>query len=74
MQPETKNNAAGAKSIRVKILELVSASSSKITPVGLKNTLVEKDGLETNQIKALIKDLVAKGELTYTYEHGCTFV
>ena len=74
MQPETKNNATGAKSIRVKILELVSASSSKITPVGLKNTLVEKDGLETNQIKALIKDLVAKGELTYTYEHGCTFV
>ena len=74
MQPETKNNATGAKSIRVKILELVSASSSKITPVGLKNTLVEKDGLETNQIKALIKDLVDKGELTYTYEHGCTFV
>jgi ribosomal protein L11 methyltransferase len=74
MQPGTKNNATGAKSIRVKILELVSASSSKITPVGLKNALVEKFGLETNQIKTLIKDLVAKGELTYTYEHGCTFV
>ena len=74
MQPESKNNTTGARSIRVKILELVSASSSKITPVGLINTLVEKYGLETNQIKALIKDLVAKGELTYTYEHGCTFV
>jgi ribosomal protein L11 methyltransferase len=74
MQPETKNNPTGAKSIRVKILEMVSASSSKITPVGLKNTLVQKYGLETNQIKTLIKDLVANGELTYIYEHGCTFV
>lgn len=74
MQPESKNNTAGAKSIKTKILALVSTTSSKITPVGLKNTLVEKYGLETNQIKALIKDLVAKGELTYTYEHGCTFV
>jgi ribosomal protein L11 methyltransferase len=74
MQPEPKNNPTGAKSIRVKILELVSASSSKITPVGLKNALVQTYGLEKNQIKTLIKDLVANGELTYTYEHGCTFV
>ena len=74
MQPESKNYTAGVKSIKTKILALVSESSSKITPVGLKNILVEKYGLETNQIKALIKDLVAKGELTYTYEHGCTFV
>ena len=74
MQPESKNNAIGATSIRVKILELVSASSRKITPVALKNTLVQTYGLETNQIKTWIKDLVAQGELTYSYEHGCTFL
>jgi ribosomal protein L11 methyltransferase len=74
MQLETKTPPTGPIPIVEKILELVSASSSKITPVGLKNTLVQTYGLETNQIKTLIKDLVAKGELTYTYEHGCTFV
>jgi ribosomal protein L11 methyltransferase len=74
MPPETKKNPTGPEPIVEKILELVSASSSKITPVGLKNALVQKYGLEKNQIKTLIKDLVANGELIYTYEHGCTFV
>jgi ribosomal protein L11 methyltransferase len=74
MQLETKNPPTGPLPIVEKILEWVSASSSKITPVSLKKALAEKYGLETNQIKTLIKDLVAKGELTYTYEHGCTFV
>jgi ribosomal protein L11 methyltransferase len=74
MQLETKNPPTGPIPIVEKILEWVSASSSKITPVGLKNALVQTYGLETNQINTLIKDLIAKGELTYTYEHGCTFV
>jgi ribosomal protein L11 methyltransferase len=74
MQPDTKHNTIDSKPISERILEWVSESSSKITPVGLKNILARKYGLETNQIKTLIKDLVAKRELTYTYEHGCTFV
>jgi ribosomal protein L11 methyltransferase len=74
MQPESKNYPASAQSIRIKILELVSASYSKITPVDLKNALVQTYGLEKNQIKTVIKDLVAEGQLIYTYEHGCTFV
>jgi ribosomal protein L11 methyltransferase len=74
MQPDTKHNTIDSKPISERILELVSASSSKITPAGLKNILVQTYGLETNQIKTLIKDLIANGELIYTYEHGCTFV
>jgi ribosomal protein L11 methyltransferase len=74
MQPDTKHNTIDSKPISERILEWVSASSSKITPAGLKNILVQTYGLEKNQIKALIKDLVLKGELSYTYEHGCTFV
>ena len=74
MQPVTKHNIIDSKPISERILELVSASTSKMTPVGLKNTLVQTYGLEKNQIKTVIKDLIAEGQLIYTYEHGCTFV
>ena len=74
MPPGKKNTPTDAHSINKEILEWVSASSNKITPAGLKNILVRCYGLETNKVKALIKDLVDHGELTYTYEHGCTFV
>ena len=74
MQPKLINSTADLKSIRQKILELVFSSTSKITPAGLNNTLAQLYGLESNQINMLFKDLVAQGELIYTYEHGCSFV
>jgi ribosomal protein L11 methyltransferase len=74
MQPEKKNKPADDKSISNEMLEWVSESPGKMTPADLKNTLTQKYGWDTKQIKAALKDLVARAELAYTYEHGATFL
>lgn len=55
-------------------LSIVATSSAKITPGKLEKRLCEKFELNKKQIKSVIRDLVARGELTYTYEYGCTFL
>ncbi|MBW2251200.1 MAG: 50S ribosomal protein L11 methyltransferase [Deltaproteobacteria bacterium] len=56
------------------ILETVSGSREKITPIELEKTVSEKYALGKKQIKTIIKDLIAKGELIYTYQYGSTFL
>jgi ribosomal protein L11 methyltransferase len=55
-------------------LKIVATSPSRLTPPALEKRLSENIDLEKTEIKALIKNLIARGELTYTYEFGSTFL
>ena len=57
-----------------KVLDIVAASSSRLTPPALEKILSENYHIDKKEIKALIKDLVNRGELTYTNEFGSTFL
>ena len=60
--------------IRKTIIAHVAASAFKITPHHLAKTLTETYGLDKASAKALLKDLVAQGELEYIYEFGSTYL
>jgi ribosomal protein L11 methyltransferase len=60
--------------IRNAILEYVSASPARRTPQFLKQIISETYGLDKAHAKAALKDLVARGELEYTYEFGSTYL
>jgi len=62
------------KTIRKEILETVSSSPEKKTPRALEKKASEKYALEKKQIKAVIQDLIDRGELIYTYQYGSTFL
>jgi len=62
------------KTIRKAILETVSGSRKKITPIALEKIASEKHALEKKQVKSIIQGLIAKGELIYTYQYGSTFL
>ncbi len=57
-----------------KVFKIVSTSPSRLTPPALEKALLKNTDLKRKEIKALIKDLVDRGELTYTYEFGSTFL
>jgi ribosomal protein L11 methyltransferase len=60
--------------IEAAILEHVAASPNRLTSQHLEKTISSTYGLDKTRAKALLKDLVAKGELEYTYEFGSTFL
>ncbi len=60
--------------IRDYAFRTVDSSPVKIAPFTLENTLINKIGIDRKQSKSVIRDLVAGGALTYTYEYGCTFL
>ena len=62
------------QSIYTDVITTIASSAAKITPSVLEKRLVDRYGLNKNQIKTVIRDLVVSGELTYTYEFGCTFL
>ena len=62
------------KTISKAILETVSDSREKITPIALEKIASEKYALEKKQVKSIIQGLIAKGELIYTYQYGSTFL
>ena len=69
-----KKMTENLNSVAQELLKIVNTSPSRLTPSALEKTLSQKFRLEKKQIRGLIKKLMAKGELTYTYEHGCTFI
>lgn len=60
--------------MREEVLSIVATSSAKITPLALEKRLFEKFEIDKKQIKSVIRDLVAAGELIYTYEYGSTYL
>ena len=63
-----------AQSIYTDVIATIATSAAKITPPVLEKLLLDRYGLNKKQIKTVIRDLVFSGELTYTYEFGCTFL
>ena len=55
-------------------MEIVAASASRLTPQYLEKTISEKYGLDKTRAKAVLKDLVARRQLEYTYEFGSTYL
>jgi len=74
MQFETKKHPVGIESVRDFALGIVATSTAKISPVDLERRLFAKYRLSKIQIKSLIRNLVADGELAYTYEFGGTYL
>ncbi|MGD2271865.1 MAG: 50S ribosomal protein L11 methyltransferase [Desulfobacterales bacterium] len=60
--------------VRQDIVAIIATSSAKITPPALRNKISQKYGLTRQQFKSYLRDLIAAGELTYTYQYGCTFL
>ncbi|MFO7666501.1 MAG: 50S ribosomal protein L11 methyltransferase [Desulfobacterales bacterium] len=68
------NRKEEAKRLKEHILEAVSDSSEPLTFGKLAKILTDRFGKEKKALKKAVDDLVAKGELTYTYRHGCSFI
>ncbi|MGD9064378.1 MAG: hypothetical protein PVI42_09635, partial [Desulfobacterales bacterium] len=62
------------QSIYTDVIATIASSAAKITPSVLEKLLVDRYGLNKKKIKIIIRELVSSGELTYTYEFGCTFL
>ena len=60
--------------IQKEIMKIVITSPARLTPQYLENTLLETYGLDKSFAKAVLKDLVARGQLEYTYEFGSTYL
>ncbi len=56
------------------ILQMVTQSTMRVTPPALEKVLIDSHGLAKKEAKAVIRELVAAGELAYTYEFGSTFL
>ena len=56
------------------ILEKVTASPARLTPQYLEKTISKTYGLEKIRAKAILKELVDRGQLEYTYEFGSTYL
>ncbi len=74
MNFDPKIFSVDADSVREYVFSIVTSSSAKITPLDLEKQLIEVFRLSKKQIKSVIRDLVADGELTYTYEYGSTYL
>ena len=74
MQLETKKDRVDVDILRENVLNIVATSTAKITPVNLEKRLIAEFAVNKRQAKSVIRALVAGGELTYTYEYGCTFL
>lgn len=65
---------ADIKLIKELVLETVSESYRHVTPGEIEKKLLQKAGPKRKEIKKAIKDLVEEGELTYSYNYGCSFI
>ncbi len=62
------------KRIEKTILANVAASPARLTPQHLEKTIFTTYGLDKIRAKAVLKNLVARGELEYSYEFGSTYL
>jgi ribosomal protein L11 methyltransferase len=74
MKYDSKKHTVDIDSLCEKVLSIVAASATRITPRALEKKLFEKYELNKKQIKSVIRDLVAARELGYTYEYGSTYL
>jgi len=60
--------------LKRKTVELVTLSCKKLTPHELEKKLAQEFNAEKKEIKTAFKELVAAGELSYTYLFGNTYL
>jgi ribosomal protein L11 methyltransferase len=60
--------------VQKEILEIVAASSVRMSPQYLEKTISETYGLAKARAKQILKNLIGQGELEYTYEFGSTYL
>ena len=60
--------------IQKQITELVSASPARISPQHLEKAISNTYRLEKRRARQILKDLIGRGELEYTYEFGSTYL
>jgi ribosomal protein L11 methyltransferase len=61
-----------SENIQERILRLVGGR--RLTPNKLIKAVEDRKQIRKSQVQRAIRDLVAAGELAYTFEHGCTFL
>ena len=74
MHPGSNNKKLNARLIQKEIMEMVVESPARLTPQYLEKTISEKFGLDKARAKALLNELVVRGQLEYTYEFGSTYL
>jgi ribosomal protein L11 methyltransferase len=74
MHPGSNHKKSDAELIQKEIMEMVAASPARLTPQYLEKTISETFGLDQARAKVVLKDLVARGQLEYTYEFGSTYL
>ena len=74
MHPGSNNKKLDARLIQKEIMEIVVASTFRLTPQYLEKTISDKFGLDQARAKAVLKVLVVRGQLEYTYEFGSTYL
>jgi len=62
------------QTVKTAILNVVSESITKLTPLDMEKIVIQKLPLSKRKIKTAIRDLISAGDLTYTYLHGCSFL
>ena len=65
---------ADKKAIKKELLDIIENSRRKVTPGELEKALSGKYSLKKKEIRSLIRNLVTKNFLVYTYHYGRTFI
>jgi ribosomal protein L11 methyltransferase len=60
--------------IQKEIMQIVAASPVRILPQYLEKTISDTYSLEKTRARQIMKDLIERGELEYTYEFGSTYL
>ena len=74
MKNEFEKTPIDLAAVREEALQVVAESAARVTPPALEKMLIETRSLTKKQARAVIRELVADGELAYTYEFGTTFL
>ena len=74
MCADTRNKKLDHKLIQKEIMEIIAASTVRISPQYFEKTISETYDLEKTRVKQMLKDLIGQGELEYTYEFGSTYL
>ncbi len=61
------------ENIKKKVLEVLSVSHEKFTPIRIKKELV-KEFADKKGVEKALRELILQGEIFYTYIHGCSFI
>jgi len=74
MHPGSRNKDVADELIQNEIIEIVAASPARLTPQYLEKIISETYDLHKSCSRKVLKDLVARGQLEYTYEFGSTYL